>query len=694
MKSVVFIAAFCVYIVTAFPALAPYRDSGEMTSVAATLGVAHPPGYPLYVLTANIAGRIIPLGNYAYRITVLSALLMAGAAAVFFALIRKTFRLKNHVAAAMTSGFAFSYFYWYLAVVQEMYTMSVFLILCAAYLLLDGRSAAAFFMLGISAGARTDAALVYPSFILYAYFKRLSVKEFAAAHAAMVTGLSVFLYSWVRAKSGPAINWGDASTLTRLFDSLMRRSHGGTLDLISSGFAAGENFFVQMRYYAAHILRDFTPAGAAAAVVGAAYLFRRRRGLFWFAAAGFGVTGVMFMYLANMPPNTHALAILEAHFLLPDLFFCLFAAAGAGFAYSEISARVARGAVLASAGIWLVPVWIFASALPGVNKRHNFFLVDYARNVSVSTRRAVLVIKEDVQVFSMWHRRYAERKQRDDLHVVAAGLAGSPWYKKMNAGWPVALTPLKSPDDWKRFIDGNRRVFFSNDAEFPLTGAETTPAGLLNAASRASADPTAASLLDEIYVYRGDYRYENHREFFTPDIIEDYAKALHRRGFHLMTSGERKSAERWFLAALCVKEIFPPAAYHLGWCRFAENDFKGAHRYYKYAAALYERYAALADEYRAAPDVRADVRREAAGAWLHLGVTAEKLGRDEEALENYSRATDLSANFSLAYYNKAVIYWKKGDFASARSNLTRVLEIDPSNAEARRYLGILGGGRR
>ncbi|MDI6756521.1 MAG: DUF2723 domain-containing protein [Endomicrobiia bacterium] len=699
MKAALFLTTFCVYILTAFPALAPYRDSGEMTSVSATLGVAHPPGYPLYILAANIAGKAVPFGNYAYRITALSALFMAGAAALFFSLIKKTFDLKDIPAAGAALGFAFSYFYWYLAVVQEMYTMSVFLILAASCLLLNSKIIASFFVLGVAAGARTDAALVYPAFVLYAASRKTGVKKLSAAHIALAGGLSIFLYSWVRAQNNPLINWGDTSTMGRLMDSLLRRSHGGALDLISGGFKSGENFYVQIKYYALHLFRDFTPAVAVAAVVGAVQLYRRKIELFLFAAAGFVVSGVIFIYLANMPPNTHALAILEAHFLLPDIFFCIFAASGAGFLFSKI--RDSGGGKTAlfmtftsalGACVYLVAIWIFASSLGGVNKRRNFFLPDYARNISASAANAAVVIKEDVQVFSLWHRRYAQKLSRPDLNIVAAGLAGSGWYKKMNEPWNVILTPLRTADDWKRFISANNRVFFSNDAEFPPADIATTPYGLLNFAGAGASK--ASMLLDDIYFYRGDFRYGSHREFFAPDIIEDYAKAWHREGFYLMTRGQRKEAAYRFLVALKMREDFPVAAYHLGWCHFAENDFAGAMRYYKYATILYARYVKMAENYRAAPDVKESVRREAAVAWLHRGVTAERLGLNDEALESYSRATELSVNFAMAFYNKAVIYWKKGDFASAKANLIKTVELDPTNADAKRYLSILEGGRR
>ncbi|UPT72605.1 MAG: DUF2723 domain-containing protein [Elusimicrobiota bacterium] len=55
MSPAVFLGVFLLYLSRLPPALAPWRDSGEMTVAAATLGVAHPTSYPLYVLLGRLA---------------------------------------------------------------------------------------------------------------------------------------------------------------------------------------------------------------------------------------------------------------------------------------------------------------------------------------------------------------------------------------------------------------------------------------------------------------------------------------------------------------------------------------------------------------------------------------------------------------------------------------------------------------
>jgi len=52
-------------------------DAGEFQVVAQLLGVAHPPGFPLYTLLGKVFISLVPLGSPAYRLNLLSAALAA-----------------------------------------------------------------------------------------------------------------------------------------------------------------------------------------------------------------------------------------------------------------------------------------------------------------------------------------------------------------------------------------------------------------------------------------------------------------------------------------------------------------------------------------------------------------------------------------------------------------------------------------
>src|SRR5258708_3737827 len=76
----VFLAALLLYSWTLAPTVT-LIDSGELIVVAYGLGVAHPPGFPLWVMLAHLAS-LVPLGNVAVRVNFSSALFAAIASAM------------------------------------------------------------------------------------------------------------------------------------------------------------------------------------------------------------------------------------------------------------------------------------------------------------------------------------------------------------------------------------------------------------------------------------------------------------------------------------------------------------------------------------------------------------------------------------------------------------------------------------
>ena len=64
-------------------------DSGELITAAYTLGIAHPPGYPLWTILGKIFTIIIPFGNIAYRVNLMSAFIGACTCAIFNFIVKK-----------------------------------------------------------------------------------------------------------------------------------------------------------------------------------------------------------------------------------------------------------------------------------------------------------------------------------------------------------------------------------------------------------------------------------------------------------------------------------------------------------------------------------------------------------------------------------------------------------------------------
>lgn len=119
-------AASLLYLATAATTVSFGGDCGELAAAAWCLGIAHPTGYPLYLLLAKLF-TLLPVGEVAFRLTILSAL--CGGATVGL-LCRLVVDQTDDPAAGILAGaaLAVSFALWSQAVIAEVYTLETALI--------------------------------------------------------------------------------------------------------------------------------------------------------------------------------------------------------------------------------------------------------------------------------------------------------------------------------------------------------------------------------------------------------------------------------------------------------------------------------------------------------------------------------------------------------------------------------------
>ena len=121
------LVAFLIYALTVEPSV-PTGDSGELISAAYVFGVAHPPGYPLYMLLGYLVSHL-PGGSPALWMNLFSAFLDALAVGVVFLTIHRLVSLRAGGVSRRWTPFvaatvgalllAFSSLFWAYSVVAE-----------------------------------------------------------------------------------------------------------------------------------------------------------------------------------------------------------------------------------------------------------------------------------------------------------------------------------------------------------------------------------------------------------------------------------------------------------------------------------------------------------------------------------------------------------------------------------------------
>lgn len=129
------IAAFGVYLCTLAPSVV-VGDSSEMQVVAHTLGIAHPTGYPLYTLLGKMF-TLLPFGNVAFRVNLMSAVCAAVSIGALAYLLQKlTGNSMASLAGALSLAFASAL--WSQAVIAEVYALQALIVVSILTALLVG----------------------------------------------------------------------------------------------------------------------------------------------------------------------------------------------------------------------------------------------------------------------------------------------------------------------------------------------------------------------------------------------------------------------------------------------------------------------------------------------------------------------------------------------------------------------------
>ena len=224
--------ALIVYVLTLAPTVSG-EDSGEFITAAYSLGIPHPPGYPLWCMLGHVF-TYLPYGSIAWRVNLMSAVF---AAATVYLVARLILMLtQNHLAALGGAwALAFSRAFWEQAVIAEVYALNAFcLALCVVLLwrwhttrrdrILYGFAV----IYGLSLGNHNTMLLLMPLFAVFIAAADGAVADRWKAYGltaviVAVSGVAVYLYLPLRSLANPAMDWGNPETLENLWDVIRRK---------------------------------------------------------------------------------------------------------------------------------------------------------------------------------------------------------------------------------------------------------------------------------------------------------------------------------------------------------------------------------------------------------------------------------------------------------------------------------------
>ena len=484
------IASFALYLVTCAPSVL-FGDPGELQFVPYILGIAHPTGYPLYVLLGWAWSHLLPLGDPAYRMNLFSALWAALAVSLAYLVALRVVRLAVpglpasavRLAAFLTAvTLAVGTAFWSQAVVAEVYSFNTFWVALILLLLLRaadtsfsrGRTLALSVAYGLSLTHHRTMLLWLPGMVFFVWLTRRdrraavlgndqtgdgapaaafprqpragAVRPLTAGLvlvAGLVAPLLLYLYLPLRAPAVPyaSLKLSDTQALT-----LYANTGRGFVDHLSgSRFASYLAAFADQSAAAIdwggrlamgwELLRDqFSLVGIGLALVGVGRLAHDRRGAFLALTGISCALGVAF----NL-----AYLIGDVRDLFTPAYLVVSLWAGVGMA------SLAQLPMAARAFGWLPRAWrdvepvscailVLLAMVPVTLLATHWREVDQSANVAAAAmwrpilslpiaERAVLVSNDRDEMMPLWYYQYVER-QRPDLLGLFPQIVGGPQY--------------------------------------------------------------------------------------------------------------------------------------------------------------------------------------------------------------------------------------------------------------------------
>lgn len=388
-------SSLAVYVRTLAPGVVAELDTPMFQFIGRVLGVAHNPGYPLYVLlTFPIA--LLPVGSLPYRINLFSAVCGALAVALVF-LVARRLGCGRLTSLAASLGLAFGQVFWSQSVIAEVYTLHAALVAGVLLGMLEwGRARRpAWFYAGVAALAaglahHTTIVALLPAVAAYAWLTDrafvLRLRTLLTTGAILAAGLLPYGFIVVRSNQPGVYLESKATSVAQLPKVIFAGQFRERL------FAFDWQAVLTDRLPAVVtgvLASELTLVGLALALVGAAVTWRRRR------------ADALLLLIGAVPVLVFALnySVVDTPvFLIPVLLVLwLLVAVGAEALASRARGRLApRVAILSTA--LLLPAWLLAHNFEANDRSHDTASATYLNRLFDAFPARTALVYEDFLV--------------------------------------------------------------------------------------------------------------------------------------------------------------------------------------------------------------------------------------------------------------------------------------------------------
>jgi dolichyl-phosphate-mannose-protein mannosyltransferase len=580
---VVTIAAAVLYFLTAARDIV-VGDTPELITAAVTLGVAHPPGYPLFTILGHLFS-LLPLESIPFRVNLLSVVCDSFAVGVVYLVAMRLTR--SQLAAGIAAlALAVTPIFWEWSLAAEVFplnnllaaTLVLFLVIWHEQPQRTGFFIVAFFVAGLALTNHQTIVLLGPAFCFVFWHQRATLfaqsRVLVIAALAFTIGVLPYAYvPWASARH-PAYSWGGVSSFHDLVGLITRRSYGSTRLVNTPGYTGGPPwsrlaaFFTSFGWFSGTLI-----------CAGAIEAFRSRRWYFWFTLIAFIFAGPFFVWITNLNLENapSALFVLRRFFLLSHVILAPMMAFGIFFiakliarllpSFSSMSIRLTAAACLVAA------VASIAMNYHRLDLSRNFIARRFGEDVfGLAPPHSILLATGDGFAFPLIYLQKIEHVGADTTLVVLPMLLGDWYARQLRERRTDLIIPFdrydRATNNLKTLVEANpsRTIAIAgtlgDDHSLDLD-YWPYPQGLLTVIMPKSQDRPLETVLaeNEELLSRchppapGTARMNT----FEADIVSIYEFPALRLGDMCVRAGLKDDARRWYERALAINPQFTQA---------------------------------------------------------------------------------------------------------------------------------------
>lgn len=486
---ILFVLALAVYGVTLAPTITWSHDGGDggdLITAVHTLGLAHPPGYPTYILMGRLFS-LLPWEDTAYKLNLMSAVFSALTITLFYLIAvelspssaPRLAVLIIPVVAAL--GLAFSPVFWSQALITEVYGLNAFFVAVVLWLLVRWRRSHTpallillGFIYGLSLGNHLTMTLLIPPIALLLWRERhhLRLALLGAVVLSLLVGLSIYLYLPLRAAQNPPLNWGNPQTLQQFLWVVSASLYRHFVFALP-----WDQVPTRLSAWATLLIKQFGWWGLFLGLTGAWHLRYRDRSFSYLSWLAF----ILYTAYAIGYNTTDSYVYLIPTFM----FFALWLGGGLSVVLSYLADVWPKtgAAVWVGCGLALaMPVLSLGTNFATTNLSQDRTAHDFGREIMAALpAEAIALTNSDQHTFTLWYFQYVVTG-RMDLVIVDEALLPHRWYRE---SLHLHHPDLRLPDtaDLTDFIMANidQRIIYTVEEDQPLLADDSGPRqGLLH----------------------------------------------------------------------------------------------------------------------------------------------------------------------------------------------------------------------